>query len=328
MTTQTRGPARRVAVVVNPTKFTDLDEVRSGITDVCTAAGWAEPLWLETTEADPGVGQAQAALDEGVDIVCPLGGDGTVRAVATTLVGTDTPLGLLPGGTGNLLARNLDLPIDRIEDALEVVLRGKDRRIDVGLVRLFPDSASQEAFKGDESAPTAADPRREDEEVFLVMAGIGVDAEVMAGTNEKVKGVIGWPAYVLAGMGRLWARGFRVEVATASGAPQVQHARSVLFGNCGMLQGNVKIMPDARLDDGRLDGVILAPRGAFGWASVVVDLASRHRRGHRQIVRLRSTSMRAATRHPVETQIDGDAKGAQRGLSVRVLPGALVVRVR
>ena len=328
MTTETHGPARRVAVVVNPTKFADLDEVRRGITDVCTAAGWAEPMWIETTEEDPGVGQAQAALDAGVDIVCPLGGDGTVRAVATALVGTDTPLGLLPGGTGNLLARNLDLPVDRIADALEIVLGGQDRRIDVGLVRLFPDSASQDALKGDEGAPTSDDPRREDEEVFLVMAGIGVDAEVMAGTNEKVKGVIGWPAYVLAGVGRLWAKGFRVRVSTDGGSPQHQHARSVIIGNCGTLQGNVEHMPEARLDDGRLDGVIMAPKGPFGWAAVAADVASRHRRGHRQLVRLRGSSMQISTRAPVETQIDGDPKGRQHGRSVRTLPGGLVVRVR
>ena len=326
----TDSPAapRRLAVVVNPTKFKDLEDVRARITTVCTDAGWAEPLWLETTEEDPGVGQAQEAIDWGVDIVCPLGGDGTVRAVATSLVGTDTPLGLLPGGTGNLLARNLELPVDKIEEALEVVLTGQDRRIDVGLVRLFPDSQSQDALKGDTAQHGSEDPRRDDEEIFLVMTGIGIDAEVMANTNEKVKGVIGWPAYVLAGVGRLWARGFRVRVSTDGGSPQHQHARSVIIGNCGTLQGNVELMPEARLDDGRLAGVIMAPKGPFGWAAVAADVTSRHRRGHRQLVRLRGSSMQISTRRPVETQIDGDPKGPQQGMSVRTLPGGLVVRVR
>ena len=293
---------------------------------MCADHGWAEPLFIETTKEDPGVGQAKQALDAGVDIVCPLGGDGTVRAVATSLVNTDTPLGLLPGGTGNLLARNLDLPVDKVEDALKVVLTGKDRRIDVGLVRLFPDSGSAEPLKGDDP-PTADDPRRDDEEVFLVMTGIGVDAQVMADTNEKVKGVLGWPAYVLAGVGKMFNRGFMVQVATGGGDPQAQHASSVIVGNCGTLQGNVKLMPDAELDDGILDGVILAPKGAFGWGAVAADLASRHKRGHKQLVRMTSASIRITTAEAKETQIDGDPMGEQYGLTTRVLRQALVVRV-
>ena len=319
--------SRRIGVVVNPIKFDDLADVKERVSKVCVDHGWAEPLFVETTEEDPGLGQAKEVLEAGVDIVCPLGGDGTVRAVATTLVGTDTPIGLLPGGTGNLLARNLDLPMETLEDALEVVLTGNDRRIDVGLVRLFPDSTSDDALKGDDP-PTAEDPRRDDEEVFLVMTGIGIDAEVMAKTNERVKGVLGWPAYLLAGLGRLFTRGFMVQLSSGGGDPQIQHARSVIIGNCGSLQGNVELMPDAKLDDGILDGVILAPKGAFGWGAVVADLASRHRRGHRQIVLLTSTSIQATTGDSaIETQIDGDPKGAQYGLSARVLPGALVVRV-
>lgn len=319
---------RRIAVIVNPTKFDDLDDVRDMITKVCVDHGWAEPLILETTEDDPGIGQAHEALEAGVEVVCPLGGDGTVRAVATALVSHDTPIGLLPGGTGNLLARNLDLPVDKIEDALEVVLTGQDRRIDVGLVRLLPDSESHEALKGDDP-PTAEDPRSDDEEVFLVMTGIGVDAEVMANTNEKVKGVLGWPAYVFSGIGRMFTRGFMVNVSTGGGDPQVQHARSVIVGNCGKLQGNLELMPDAKIDDGVLDGVILAPRGPFGWGAVAADLASRHRRGHRQLVRLTSETMQITTgANAIETQIDGDPKGEQYGLTTRVLPKALVVRVR
>jgi diacylglycerol kinase family enzyme len=116
-------------------------------------------------------------------------------------------------------------------------------------------------------------------------------------------------------------------VSSDGGDAQAQHARSVLVGNCGSLQGNVELMPDAELDDGILDAVVLAPKGAFGWGAVVADLASRHRRGHRQIVRLTTTNISAITDDPIETQIDGDPKGVQYGLAARILPGALVVRV-
>lgn len=319
--------SRRIAVVVNPTKFADLTLVEEQIGKVCADHGWVAPLMIETTKDDPGVSQGQQALEAGVELVCPLGGDGTVRAVATALVGTDTPLGLLPGGTGNLLARNLGLPFDKVESALAVVLTGSNRRIDVGLVRFAPDSNSEDALKGD-APETADDPRRDDEEVFLVMAGMGVDAEVMAGTNETVKGVLGWPAYVLAGATRMWDKGFRVSVSTGDDRrPQEQHARTVIVGNCGSLQGNLRLMPEAELDDGRLDGVILAPDGFFGWAAIAADLGSRHTRGHRSIVRMTSPRISVVTREPVEAQIDGDAMGLQQVMATRVLPRALLVRV-
>ncbi len=328
MSSAGQAPAggRTLAVIVNPTKFDDLERVRARIAKRCVEAGWAEPLWFETTAEDPGVGQAQAALEQGASIVCPLGGDGTVRAVATSLLGSETPLGLLPGGTGNLLARNLELPIDKIEDALDVVLTGRSRPIDVGLVRLFPNPQSPEPLLGSDG-PGDGDPRRDDEEVFLVMAGIGVDAEVMAGTSEKVKGVIGWFAYVLAGIARLWNRGFRITVSGGGRASRSQRAHSVVIGNCGTLQGNVQLMPDALLDDGRLDGVVMAPNGVFGWLSVAVDVVTRHRRGTSRMSRLTGTSMSVRVSRLVETQIDGDPMGPQHGFTVRVLPGTLVVRV-
>ncbi|GAA1888689.1 diacylglycerol/lipid kinase family protein [Lapillicoccus jejuensis] len=317
---------RRVAVVVNPTKFDDLDKVRDELQQVCHDEGWEDPWLIETSAEDPGVGQAKEAVDAGVDLVCPLGGDGTVRAVATSLVGTDTPIGLLPGGTGNLLARNLGLPIDSVTDALRVALSGTARRVDVGLVRLLPESPSPDALLGDEDAADD-DPRREDEEIFLVMCGIGVDAEVMAGTSEKVKGVLGWPAYVLSGLTRMWRRGFKVRVSGGLPQPRVQRAKTVLIGNCGKLQGGIEVLPDARLDDGRLDGAILAPRGPLSWAALGADVVTHHRRGHKRFLPLAGRSITVVTQERIEAQVDGDPMGQRYGLATRVLPAALLVRV-
>src|SRR3954468_14972540 len=98
------APKPRAAVVYNPTKV-DLGELRGAVALAESEAGWAKSLWLETTEDDPGTGQAREAVKQGVDVVIAAGGDGTVRAAAEGLHGSDVPLSLLPAGTGNLLAR-------------------------------------------------------------------------------------------------------------------------------------------------------------------------------------------------------------------------------
>lgn len=311
---ETATPRRRGAVIVNPTKFADLAEVRSRITDGCLAEGFDEPIWLETTAADPGTGQARQAVAEGAVLVCALGGDGTVRSVAAGLVGTETPMGLLPGGTGNLLARNLGLPVDSITRALVVALTGQNQRIDVGHLTV------------DRSGSPAA-PSVPEEHLFLVMAGMGFDAEIMAGAPERLKAQVGTAAYVVSGMGKLIGRTFRVTLKFDSEPALSRRTRTVVIGNCGRLLGGLALMPDARVDDGLLDIVTISPQGPIGWTAVAGKLITRSRRGHALVDHHTSAEVAVRAEHSQEVQVDGDTIGPARGISARVEHLALVVRV-
>ncbi|MEO8827796.1 diacylglycerol kinase family protein [Lapillicoccus sp.] len=306
-----RPRVRYAGVVVNPTKFADLAAVQARVTAACASHGWGAPRWYTTTLADPGAGQARAAVADGVDVVCTLGGDGTVRAVAAALVGTETPLGLLGGGTGNLLGRNLDLPVDHLDRAVAVALTGQNARIDVG--RLEVDSSGQQD--------------RPNQHIFLVMAGLGFDAAIMSDAPEQLKARVGSAAYVVSGFRNFLGPQFRARI-QVSGEPELsRRTRTVIIGNCGRLFGGLVLMPDAKIDDGLLDTMVLSPRGLVGWTAVAGHVMTRQRRGHSLIDRHSGSEVRVTTDEPQLVQLDGDLIGTARTLTATVDHLALVVRV-
>ena len=332
-------PARpRAAVVVNPTKFDRLDKVHAQVREICTSHGWDDPLWLETTVEDPGAGQTRQALAEGVDLVCALGGDGTVRTVGSVMVDTDVPMGLLSGGTGNLLARNLGLPVTSLTQGLTVALTGRDSRIDTVNLRLRRpvdgDDESDDAPPQVDLSETGAPPAEPggapggavEDHVFLVMAGLGFDAEVMANAPEHLKKRVGWAAYLVSGVQRLRGPQFKVEIRTDDGPPLSRRVRSIVVGNVGKLTGGVNLLPGAEADDGELDVVLLSPDGIVGWGAVVTRLVTRSSRGHQRVDYYTCETLAVSADRPIELQLDGDTLGLATALSVSVNPDSLIVR--
>lgn len=243
-------PQKVAAVVFNPTKV-DLDTLKHAVQEGAEAAGWGATLYFETDPDDFGVTAARMAVDQGADVVMAVGGDGTVRAVAEGLRGSDVPIALLPSGTGNLLARNLDFTLGDLDDSVAVAFQGDERRIDLGMVEFTREGGATE------------------EHAFLVMAGFGLDAKMMANTRPKLKKAVGWLAYVDGGV-RALAEIEPVEITySVDGAPKRKvDVLTVLVGNCGSLTGGILLMPDAKPDDGILDVVALRPRGPLGWLRV------------------------------------------------------------
>ncbi len=329
----------RLAVIVNPTKFDDVSEVRGMIRRVCIAQGWADPWWAETTVEEPGQAQARAAIEAGVDVVCPLGGDGTVRTVASALVDSGMPIGLLPGGTGNLLARNLELPVDSIRRSLVVILTGQNTEIDtctLTLTRPEADDLEDRTQDPEDSAHNIdmrdaahnPDTPKVEEHTFLVMAGLGFDAEIMATAPEDLKATIGWGAYVFAGAQHLKGPRFHVDVEFADGSTESRDVRSVIVGNVGKLQGGFKLLPEARSDDGLVSALLLYPRGLLGWASIWRRLIIGRDIGPpARLKQFSSTRVRVEASKPVQVQVDGDTLGAGIVMDVEVKPKSLIVRL-
>ncbi|MGH3831717.1 MAG: diacylglycerol/lipid kinase family protein [Pseudonocardiaceae bacterium] len=294
------------AVVVNPSMAHDLVTLRAQITRVCAEFGWAPPLWLPTTVADPGCGQARAALAAGAAVVLACGGDGTVRHVAQVLAGSGTALGLLPMGTANLLARNLAMVLNDPAHATRIALSGSNRAIDVGWVRID---------------------KHAEEQVFLVMAGIGFAGEIMASTSHMSKTWLGSLAYFLSGARALGAPVAPITLAVDGRSEPPRQVRTVVVGNCGKLLAGLVLLPAAKVDDGLLDVMTIGPKNILEWLAVAAQVLTRRRRDHRIVRHWQGRTIILSAETPQQAQLDGDPMGDVQAMRVRISPGALLVRV-
>lgn len=320
-------PRELVAFVANPSK-PDVAGLEAVVRAAFADAALPDPLWFETTVEDPGVGQTRAALARGADVVVAVGGDGTVRAVAEGMVGSGRTMGLVPVGTGNLLARNLDLPVGDARAALAVVIAGSDRPVDVGWVTVLRYAESP-----DDAGP---DPARDagTEHIFLVIAGLGFDAAMVADTDDDLKAKVGWVAYFVAGIRHLHGRRMRARIQLDDTHPVDARLRSLLIGNCGRLPGGLTLLPDAVIDDGILDIAAIDTRGGVvGWAQlfgevVMQGLGVRNDLPAKigRIDHARARRVRVRVEDGEQAQVDGDVLGLAVEIEARVDPGALVVR--
>jgi diacylglycerol kinase (ATP) len=309
------------AVVYNPIKV-DIEDLKSAVASEPASAEWSVE-WFSTSEDDPGQGPARSALDVGASLVIVAGGDGTVRAVGEVLRGTATGLALLPSGTGNLLARNLKLPLDDVTSSLHTAFTGIDRPIDV---------ASIELRRADQTV---------DSHAFLVMAGTGLDAKIMSTTDAELKKSIGWLAYAQAFVAvRRDKSVLRLDYKLDGDRNRSERAQSVIVGNCGSLPANIVLMPDASVDDGLLDLMVLKPESFRGWLAVIFKIfwengiVKRTRWGKRvreldsaSVDMRRGRTLTVRMSRPEIVQLDGDPFGEMVGCRITIEPGALVIKV-
>lgn len=313
---------RQAALVYNPIKV-DEKRLRAILRDLSKEAGWAHPAFYPTTRADAGQAVTREALERGVDVVLVAGGDGTVRAVAEAMAGTDVPLAIVPSGTGNLLARNLNLPLLDPRTMIRAALGDFRHPIDIGWATLTREN-------GDTG-----------EHAFVVLAGMGLDADMIANTRPDLKRSVGWVAYVDGAARSLPnARPFRIVYQLDDSRLHSTKVHSVLFANCGTLPAGISLIPSASITDGEMDIAIIQPTGPLGWLGVWRKIwwdnsvlrrfrAGRlvlQRRGKDASVRyLRGRTIETAAVHPTPIELDGDEFGQAVRISCRVDPVALLL---
>jgi diacylglycerol kinase (ATP) len=210
--------------------------------------GVEDPFWREVPKSKAAPREVKRALEDGVELMFVWGGDGIVQRCIDVIAGTDVALAIVPAGTANLLATNLEIPQD-IERAVAIGLRGDRRKLDVG------------RFNG---------------ERFGVMAGAGFDASMIRQADGGLKDRFGRVAYVWAGSKSLRAKPFKAKIEVDGASWYSGSASCILVGNVGRLFGGIEVFEDARPDDGRLEIGVVNADGVTDWVRTLARTALGH----------------------------------------------------
>jgi diacylglycerol kinase (ATP) len=243
-------------------------------------SGWSVELRLTKGVGDARQ-QAREAVAQQVNVVIVAGGDGTINEVIQELAGSETALGVLPSGTVNVWAREMNIPLDNA-GAYAVLLHGETRRIDLGKVN---------------------------DRYFLLMVGIGLDA-VIAQAIEKTPikrlGVLG---YLLVGawLG-LGYESFRAYL-TINGRLLRRNALQIVVGNTQLYGGAIKYTWQAKCDDGLLDVCVVRRRSMLGRLMVLWDFLFHRKQRQQWVSYEQCKTLEVHTRKPVAIQVDGDPLG-------------------
>lgn len=308
--------SENTAIVWNPSKTT------REVLEAALPEG-VEVSWFETTKDDPGRGAAENALAAGAALILAAGGDGTIRAVAEHLADTaaTADLGIVPLGTGNLLARNLGVPLGNVSAAVARAFENEATTIDIGWADVHVSDDVQR-------------------HAFAVMAGFGIDAHMITETNDDLKDRAGWLAYVES-LGRALSASAVIDIRlTMDGEDAVEdRAHTLLVGNCGMLQGGIALLPDADPSDGALDLLVLQADGVAGWMDTARNMMWDHGikrlfardttsddTGSASTIRGRLTTLTVDLAEPRMFEVDGDTVGEATRVEIGIQPAALRVR--
>jgi diacylglycerol kinase family enzyme len=275
------------------------------VRETLRAGGWTVDL-LATNGPRDARRFAEEARKEGVDVLVCYGGDGTAMQIAAAIQGTGIPLGLVPGGTGNLLVGNLRLP-RKPADAARAILRGKPKLVDLGVVE-----------------------RADGSHYFAVAGGAGFDAVVMAATRAAAKQrwkVGAYWATTLATLPQVHSVPYRL---TVDGQTHTAPAAVVLVANCGeMIPPLFRLGPKVAPDDGWLDVVAVRADGVFDGVLALLDILRQagSGAGTERIFKARGRVIKVeAVDAPRPVQLDGESAG-ETPFEARLLPGALAVLV-
>ena len=258
--------------------------------DVFDCAVWP------TLYAGHGAVLAAMAAENGIDVVVAIGGDGTVNEVARSLVHTDTALGIVPCGSGNGLARHLQIPLD-YRKALRLINSGSAVSLDYGLINKRP---------------------------FFCTCGMGYDANVSYRfASSSKRGLLAYMENSISGLARYEPEAYTV---IDSRGQRSYKAFCIALANASQYGNNAYIAPYASMADGLMDVTVIEPFSVAEAPAMAYRLFSgKFEDGAKHIRMFRTGSLRIVREHEGVIHCDGDPMKAPREIEVRIVPGGLKV---
>jgi diacylglycerol kinase (ATP) len=266
---------------------------------VLALEGVTDPLWFEVKKSRQAPKYARRAAAKGADVVFVWGGDGTVQRCIDAVAGTGTAVAILPAGTANLLASNLNVRPD-LTEAVMIGLHGDRRKLDTGSVN---------------------------GERFAVMAGAGFDARMIADADRGIKDRLGRAAYVITGIKNLRARRVKATIDVDGKRFYTGKVSCVLAANVGKILGGVEAFPQAEPDDGRLELGVVTARNPVQWARTFADLARGQAEQSPFAKVTQGKKFRIRFNQKVVYELDGGARPASKTLRIRVHQKSVTVCV-
>lgn len=288
---------KRVAVIAHAGKSTGggLEELR----EVLKQAGVTDPIWSEVPKSRYAPERVRKALKKGAETIFVWGGDGMVQRCVDAMAGSDARLAIIPAGTANLFASNLDIP-DDIAGAVQVGLNGTERSLDVGKMN---------------------------GERFAVMAGAGLDARMIRDADAGPKDRFGRLAYIWAASKNLRVEPFKARVEVNGDLWYKGDASCLLIGNVGALFGGVEAFESARPDDGELEVGITHAESLGQWARTIARTAVGSA-GQSPFVQVtKAKRIDVEFNRKVLYELDGGERDKVKRLKVKVEPEAIILRV-
>lgn len=287
-----------IGVVINEGKQLGdgLDAFRSRLADL----GHPDPPWFEVPKSRHAPDKIRALVtDRGVDRLLMWGGDGTVRRAIHTLLDMgrdDVTIGILPAGTANLLARNLDIPIE-LDAATVIAVNAPGRPIDVGVVN---------------------------GRHFGLMAGAGFDAHVMRDADaHSLKKRFGRLGYVIAGVRRRNSASTVLEI-DVDGEPWYRGpSKGMIVANVSTIIGGLEAFPGADPTDGRLDVGVIRTENLLEWSRLIGRAATGRATSSPFASFTTGRRITLATARPLRWEVDGGDRSPDDHFVFECLPAAI-----